>query len=54
MRVGGRERGDELRDEIEVGFEGVPKHEGVDLQQGGSAVSSHLEEREALSLSWAP
>lgn len=54
VRVGDGEGGDELRDEIEVGVERVHEHEGVDLEEGGSAVAFQLEEREALCLCWAP
>lgn len=54
VRVGGGEGGYELRDEVEVGFKRADEHEGMDLKEGGCAVAFQLEEREALSLSWAP
>lgn len=54
VRVGGGEGGYELRGEVDVAVEGVHEHEGVDLEEGGGAVASQLEEREAPSLSRAP
>lgn len=54
VRVGGGKSGYELRDEVDVGFERVNKHECMDLEEGGCAVAFQLEEREALSLSCAP
>lgn len=54
VRVGGGEGGYELRNKVDVAVEGAHEHEGVDLEEGGGAVTSQLEETEALSLSRAP
>lgn len=42
--VRGREGGDELCEEVKVGFEGVSEHESVDLKERGSAVDFSLED----------
>lgn len=54
LPIGARELGNEDGYDVEVGVEGSPENEGVDLEEGGESVGTVFEEKETPPLRRAP